>query len=231
MGRMAPDGSERRRRVTVRVAADPAALAARIRTLVADRVATAPQQRVIVGIAGGPGAGKSTLAQAMAAAYGTGAVLVGMDGFHLAQRVLDELGLADIKGAPETFDVTGYLALLRRLRDPQPGITVYAPEFRRDLEEPIAGAVPVPAVTEVVITEGNYLLHDDGPWAQVRAVLTQTWFLDVPQDVRLDRLIARHIRFGRTPQEARRRAVAGSDARNAHTVSTSRGRADLWLEP
>lgn len=226
MGRVAADGAERRRRL---IPADPAALAGRIRALVAERAISTPGERVIIGIAGGPGAGKSTLAEAVAAAYGPAAVLVGMDGFHLAQRVLDDLGLADVKGAPGTFDAAGYLALLQRLRQPQPGVTIYAPEFRRDLEEPIAGAVPVPAAAKVVLTEGNYLLHDGDPWAQVRDQLTEVWFLDVPESERIDRLVARHIRYGRTPQEARRRAVSGSDARNAAAVTRSRDRADRWL--
>lgn len=206
-------------------------LAARIRALVDRQATTTPGQRVIIGLAGGPGAGKSTLAEAVVAAYGPAAALVGMDGFHLAQQVLDDLGLAEVKGAPETFDVAGYLTLLRRLRSPRPGETVYAPEFRRAIEEPVAGAVPVPAAVQVVLTEGNYLLHDDGPWAEVRAQLTESWFLDLPETVRLDRLIERHIRFGRTAQQAHLRAVTGSDARNALAVANSRHRAELLLVP
>jgi pantothenate kinase len=214
-----------------RVQADPVVLAARIRALVDHQAGTAPGRRVIIGLAGGPGAGKSTLAEAVVAAYGPAAALVGMDGFHLAQAVLDDLGLAEVKGAPETFDVIGYLALLRRLRSPRPGETVYAPQFRRAIEEPVAGAVPVPAAVQVVLTEGNYLLYDDGPWADVRGQLAEAWFLDLPDSVRLGRLIERHIRFGRTAQQAHRRAVTGSDARNALIVANSRHRADLLVVP
>ena len=204
------------------------ALAERVRRLVAQRAADA--ERVLIGIAGAPGAGKSTLAEAVVQAYGGGAVLVGMDGFHLAQCVLDDLGLAEIKGAPETFDAAGYLSLLQRLRARQPGVTVYAPEFRRDLEEPIAGAVAVPPAVEVVVTEGNYLLLAGEPWTQVRAQLTEAWFLDTPHAERIGRLVRRHVQFGRTPAVAQERAQLGSDARNAIQVYEAHDRADLLLE-
>ncbi|MGS0686988.1 nucleoside/nucleotide kinase family protein [Nakamurella sp. GG22] len=204
------------------VPADPTELVSRVRRLAASR------SRVVVGIAGAPGAGKSTLAAAVVAGYGPGAVLVGMDGFHLAQRVLDQAGTAPVKGAPETFDAAGYVALLERLAEPASDV-VYAPEFRRDLEEPIAGAVAVPPATRVVVTEGNYLLLDEAPWNRVRALCTEVWFLDVPDDERVDRLVRRHVRFGRLPDEARDRAVTGTDGRNAGLVLASRGRADLLL--
>jgi pantothenate kinase len=197
-------------------------LANRIRRL-ADR-----HSRVLIGIAGAPGAGKSTLAAAVVSEYGPGAVLVGMDGFHLAQRVLDEAGTAPVKGAPETFDAAGYVALLERLVRVSDEV-VYAPEFRRELEEPIAGAVAVPPDARVVVTEGNYLLLDEAPWDRVRALCTEVWFLDVPDTERVDRLVRRHVRFGRLPEEARDRAETGTDGRNAALVLASRGRADLLL--
>ena len=207
------------------VPADPAVLADRIRRLVGF---AEPGRRVIIGIAAAPGAGKSTFAAALVAACGPDAALVGMDGYHLAQRVLDAAGLAAVKGAPETFDGAGYLALLDRLRTIGPE-TVYAPEFRRELEEPIAGAVPVPPTARIIVTEGNYLLLDAAPWNRVRELVTQVWFLDVPEQVRIDRLVRRHVLFGRTPQAALERAVSGSDGRNAMTVLAARGRADLLL--
>jgi len=159
------------------------------------------------------------------------AALVPMDGYHLAQRVLNEAGLAEIKGAPETFDAAGYVALLRRLVAGHgiAGEVVYAPEFRRDLEEPIAGAVPVGPDVQVVITEGNYLLADQPPWDQVAALLTETWYLDVPEELRVERLVSRHIAFGRTPEVALIRATTGSDGRNAAYVLATRPRADLLL--
>ena len=124
-------------------------------------------QRTILGIAGPPGGGKSTLAHAIADELGGRSRLVGMDGFHLAQAELVRLGRADRKGALDTFDGAGYVALLRRLRENTDDV-VYAPEFRREIEEPVNAAVAVPRDVPLVITEGNYLLVDSGPWAQVR---------------------------------------------------------------
>ena len=207
------------------VAADPAGLATRVHRLLTGR------DRVLIGIAGAPGAGKSTFAQQLGLACGPDAVLVGMDGFHLAQVVLDRLGLAAIKGAPETFDAEGYLALLERLARPVAGSPVYAPEFRRAIEEPIAGAITVPPTARIVITEGNYLLLGDPPWDRVRTLLTETWFLDTEESLRIDQLVRRHMEFGRSPDAARQRAVHGSDGSNADLVLASRLRADLLLEP
>ncbi|HEX4703062.1 MAG TPA: nucleoside/nucleotide kinase family protein [Pseudonocardiaceae bacterium] len=195
----------------------------------ADLVAAANQladngKRRILGITGAPAAGKSTLARRLVAALGDRAVEVGMDGFHLAQRELARLGRSDRKGAPDTFDAVGYVALLRRLRAGGPD-TVYAPEFRRDLEEPVGSAIPVPPSVPLVVTEGNYLLLDDGPWRHVRPLLDEVWFLAPPEDQRLARLVGRHRAFGRTEVQARDRAF-GSDQANATLVAATAGRAD-----
>ncbi|MFF4421728.1 nucleoside/nucleotide kinase family protein [Streptomyces sp. NPDC001549] len=188
-----------------------------------------PGKRRILGIAGPPGAGKSTLAARLADALGPErAVVVPMDGFHLAHGELDRLGRADRKGAPDTFDAAGYVALLRRLRAPH-GPTVYAPAFDRALEEPIAGSIPVPPDVPLVITEGNYLLHDAGEWASVRSLLDEAWYLAPAEDLRLERLIDRHVRHGKDPAYARE-WVARSDERNARLVATGRHRADLVLD-
>jgi pantothenate kinase len=183
--------------------------------------------RAMVGICGAPGAGKSTLAERLVTALGEDAVYVGMDGFHLAQVELDRLGRAERKGAPDTFDAAGYVNLLARMRS-RPAETVYAPEFRREIEEPIAGAVPVHPVHRFVITEGNYLLLPDEPWAQVRGLLTETWFLAPDESLRRDRLLARHQAFGRTLAEARDRTL-GSDERNAVLINATQQAADLVL--
>ncbi|MDJ0464181.1 nucleoside/nucleotide kinase family protein [Streptomyces sp. H27-C3] len=189
----------------------------------------APGRRRVLGIAGAPGAGKSTLAAHLADRLGQAAVLVPMDGFHLAGAELERLGRTDRKGAPDTFDATGYTALLTRLRTPQPpGTVVYAPAYDRSLEEPVAGSIPVPAPLDapLVITEGNYLLLDEGPWAAVRDLLDEVWFLELDQDERLRRLIDRHERFGKPRQRAEHFART-SDEANARLVRQGRDRADL----
>jgi pantothenate kinase len=183
------------------------------------------ERRTILGIAGPPGGGKSTLAQTVVAAVGSAAVLVPMDGFHLAQSELVRLGRRDRMGAPDTFDARGYIALLRRLRDGTEEV-VYAPEFRREIEEPIAGAIAVPRATPLVVTEGNYLLVPDEPWAGVRPHLDECWYADLDEATRLRWLIRRHIDYGKTP-EAAREWVHRSDQANSAVVAATRNRADV----
>nr|WP_189852786.1 nucleoside/nucleotide kinase family protein [Streptomyces omiyaensis] len=182
--------------------------------------------RRILGIAGPPGAGKSTLAERLVDRLGGLAALVPMDGFHLAGAELVRLGRAGRKGAPDTFDAAGYAALLARLRAPQPGTVVYAPAFDRALEEPVAGSVPVPPGIPLVVTEGNYLLHGADGWAAVRPLLDEVWYLDPPDAVRVPRLVARHVRFGKDRSEAEA-WVERSDEANARLVARGRDRADL----
>ena len=183
-------------------------------------------QRVVLGLVGAPGAGKSTLASALQASFADMSVVLPMDGFHLANSELRRLGRAGRKGAPDTFDAAGYLALLQRLRDPaHAGETVYAPEFRRDIEEAVAGAIAIEPHHRLVITEGNYLLVDGGAWRGVAALLDECWYVDVDEQLRNERLIRRHQAFGRTEQEAVQWA-AQTDAPNARLVASTRVRAD-----
>ncbi|HVQ96462.1 MAG TPA: nucleoside/nucleotide kinase family protein [Mycobacteriales bacterium] len=184
-----------------------------------------PGQRRILGLTGAPGAGKSWLADRLVRALAPGAVAAPMDGFHLANVELLRLGRRDRKGAADTFDAAGYVALLRRLRDPAEDV-VYAPAFRREIEEPIAGAIPVPRDVPLVVTEGNYLLVDTGPWAPVRSLLDEVWFLEPDEPTRIERLIRRHVEFGKTVAAARDWAL-GSDERNAALIRAGRDRADL----
>jgi pantothenate kinase len=184
-------------------------------------------RRALLGIAGPPGAGKSTLARAVADALGERAALVGMDGFHLAQAELVRLGRRDRMGALDTFDGAGYVALLRRLRTAGDEV-VYAPEFRREIEEPINAAVAVPPDVPLVITEGNYLLVDDGPWAEIRDLLDEAWYVVRDEETRLRLLIARHIAFGKAPDFARE-WVMRSDQRNAELIATTQARADVLV--
>ena len=154
-----------------------------------------------------------------------------MDGFHLAQSELDRQGSANRKGAPHTFDPAGYAAMLRRLRQPNPDEVVYAPDFRRDLEEPIAGALAVPAQTRLIISEGNYLLLESGSWAQVAPLFDEIWYLQVDDALRLQHLLERHMRFGRTREQALA-WIASNDEPNARVIEATRSRAHqtVWWD-
>lgn len=193
----------------------------------ARRLAEAGGRRAL-GIVGAPGAGKSTLAAHLVAALRPAAVLVPMDGFHLAEAELHRLGRHERKGAIDTFDAAGYVHLLARLREAGPATIVYAPEFHREIEEPIAGAIPVPPEVPLVVTEGNYLLVDEGEWAAVRDLLDEVWYLVPDEQIRLDRLTQRHMAYGRPADEAAARA-RGTDQRNAELIESTRIRADLVI--
>ncbi|MHA7210044.1 nucleoside/nucleotide kinase family protein [Arthrobacter sp. MDT1-65] len=184
--------------------------------------------RALLGIVGAPGAGKSTVAAAVAALDPASHALVPMDGFHLADQALAGLGLLDRKGAPETFDAHGYAALLARLRA-HPDHTVYAPAFERDLEQPLANALPVPPSSSLLVTEGNYLLLEGPGWQDARNLLDEVWFIDVDPDLRRRRLVARHILFGKTPAAAEE-WVRRVDEPNGALVAAGRERADRVLD-
>ncbi len=184
----------------------------------------ARQHRVILGIVGAPGAGKTAIASAIAASV-DGAVQLPMDGFHLADAELLRLGRLDRKGAIDTFDAYGYLALLQRIRSQATEI-VYAPAFDRDVEQAVAGSIPVAPDARLIVTEGNYLLDDDEPWPQVRGALDEVWFIDCAPEERRRRLIARHIEFGKSPERARA-WVRDVDDPNAERIERARHKADL----
>ncbi|MFC7725317.1 nucleoside/nucleotide kinase family protein [Nocardioides sp. GCM10028917] len=186
--------------------------------------------RVLLGVTGAPGAGKSTLTETLLSQLRAemGAEAVGhlpMDGFHLADVQLDRLGHRNRKGAPDTFDVDGYVAALRRLHE-QPDRTLFAPGFERDLEQPIAAAIAIPPSARFVVTEGNYLLLPDGGWERVRPLLAEVWHVEVDDDVRRERLVRRHEQFGKSP-DAARTWVERVDEPNARLISATRDAADL----
>ena len=187
-----------------------------------------PGSRHLLGIAGPPGGGKSTVAQAVVERLAPLACHVPMDGFHLSNIALEHLKRRDRKGAPDTFDASGYVALLRRLRAGGTQ-TVYAPAYYRGLEEAVSAVVAVPPEVPLVVTEGNYLLLDEGAWADVHSLLDEVWYVETDEQTRLEQLVRRHIAFGKTP-EAARAWVHGSDQRNAEVVARTRHRADLIVQ-
>lgn len=208
-----------------------AELAARVR-----RRANGQHGRFVLGIAGPPGAGKSTLARGIRdelnlAAGRRLAEIAPMDGFHLPGERLRADGNLERKGEPDTFDVTGYVDALREVRYTPPGQPVPWPTYSRELHEPVPAGVVFEEQT-IVVTEGNYLLLDDPGhpgWSAVRPLLDETWYLDVPEPVIEQRLIRRHIRGGRTPAAAKTK-VAHSDMRNARLVEATRPLADLIIK-
>jgi pantothenate kinase len=209
--------------------------------LVLDRVhrlAAGPDRRIL-GIVGGPGAGKSTLAAAIAEraerSHPGRVAVVGMDGWHLANSTLERLGRLERKGAPDTFDAAGFVAFLERFRA-DTAATIWAPEYRRSVdgaggatgivEESIGGALEIAPEVTLLVTEGNYLLLDDAPWDRIRGLLDEAWFLGPDEATRRGRLVARHEQVGRTHDEAVARAD-GSDAANAAVVARTAHRADV----
>lgn len=192
--------------------------------------ASAERPRTIIGICGAPGAGKTTLAGLLVDAANVAsagvAIAVGMDGFHLAKSVINGDERRTRRGAPDTFDPAGYAALLARLRTSDDPV-VYAPLYDRAIEDPVNAAIAVPRSARLVVTEGNYLLHPD--WAAARAELDEVWFLEAPDEaVRVEHLIARHVRYGKGLERARD-WVLTSDEANAALVSGYRNHADRVL--
>ena len=183
-------------------------------------------ERVLIGIIGKPGAGKSTLSKSLMGKLSKELVtVVPMDGYHLSNKVLKDLKRSDRKGAPDTFDVAGFVSLVKRIRSEQ-SQNIYYPIFDRAIEESIAAQGVVTSATKVVIIEGNYLLHDEGGWEVLNDLLDESWMVDVDDDKRISRLISRHIAYGKDPEAAKAWAK-GTDEVNAKLIERGRTRADF----
>ncbi|RKN05708.1 nucleoside/nucleotide kinase family protein [Streptomyces radicis] len=202
-------------------------LTERAQAIEAARALVREDRRAVLGLAGAPGAGKSTLARAVVDALGEAAAYVPLDGFHLSNAQLDRLGLRDRKGSEPSFDVWGYAALLRRLaRDD--GRDVYVPDFDRDLDEPVAASHRVAPGARLIVTEGNYLACDLPGWREARALMDRLWYVDAPPDVRDARLMRRHVAHGRT-EFASRAWIDANDAPNAGLVEGVVVGCDAWV--
>lgn len=206
----------------------PPRFAGSIRELAA-RLPQGPRdgRRFLLGLAGEPGAGKSTVAAQLAEVLGDDAVVVPFDGFHLASRLLVSDELRNRRGAIDTFDLAGYRLLIQRLRSADECV-VYAPAYERAIEEPVAAAIAVDRSTPIVIVEGNYLLSDDPDLVAARALLDQVWYVETAAETRRHRLVERHVRFGKTP-EAAAAWTDGSDEANARAIRVTRETADLVI--
>ena len=194
-------------------------LLARCRELAGDST------RRVIGVTGPPGSGKSSFVRALTEELGARAVSLPMDGFHLSNDVLIALGRRERKGAPDTFDVAGYTALMQRVRAASDPV-VYAPQFDRSREIAIASALPIPSAVPLVVTEGNYLLHQGQGWERVRPLLDAVWYLDVPDGELRRRLVARRVAHGEAAQEANG-WVENVDLPNGRLVALTKDRADV----
>ena len=188
----------------------------------------AASTRTIIGIIGKPGGGKSTLSKYLLKGMDPALVsVVAMDGFHLSNKVLKELGRSDRKGAQDTFDVKGFTTLIQRIKSDSAD-PIYYPVFDRSIEESIAAQGVVYPSTRVVIVEGNYLMHDRDGWQEISPLLDQRWYAFLDEDIRISRLISRHIAFGKDPESAKAWAK-GSDQVNAELIELGVGRCDFLI--
>lgn len=185
-------------------------------------------ERKIIGLVGKPGAGKSTISAQLIEHLGEQSAILNMDGYHLSNLTLRELGRADRKGAPDTFDALGFTEILHRVRT-QVDQNIYFPIFDRAIEESVAAQGVITPKIKVVITEGNYLLHKENSWAGVRALLDESWFIEVDDQVRIERLVNRHHEFGKSRVAAYAWAT-GSDENNAKIVAGTRDLADVIIK-
>lgn len=185
--------------------------------------------RTLIGIVGNPGAGKSTVVEEIKKKYAANEVsIIPMDGFHLSNEELISLGRRDRKGAPDTFDVKGFTSLLRRVKLNHQSEHKF-PIFHREIEASMADEGIVPKESKVIVIEGNYLFSTEHNWDVVFPMLDHTWFIEIDDEVRIKRLIARHVRYGKTPEEAEAWS-RGSDETNARFIGLTAHRAENLIK-
>jgi pantothenate kinase len=181
--------------------------------------------RTLIGIVGKPGAGKSTVVEQIQNKYQTHEVsIIPMDGFHLTNEELISLGRRERKGAPDTFDVEGFTSLIKSVKIDH-SVDHKFPIFHREIEASIADEGIVPKESKIVVTEGNYLFSEDHNWSAVYPLLDHTWFIEIDDEIRIERLIARHVRYGKSPEEAENWS-RGSDETNARFIGLTANRAE-----
>ena len=188
--------------------------------------------RIAVGIAGGPGVGKSTLAAELVtminATHPGIAALVPMDGFHMRHSKLEAMGEVERKGAPHTFEGEAFVNFLRQLKTAKE--TISGPGYSRKIEDVVEDAFAVPPEVRLLIVEGNYLLLTEGPWAGIKSLLDYAVFINVPRERVEQRLLGRHAAEGLFTEERNRAHIARNDLPNYDLVWQSRDRADVIIE-
>lgn len=184
--------------------------------------------RTILGIAGGPGVGKSTIAQTLATELGPVAAYVPMDGFHMRHAKLEQLGTVADKGMPHTFEGAAFADFLAALKEATTAMS--GPGYSRKIEDVVDDAFTVPATTRLLVVEGNYILLATAPWWRVKALLDRAIYLEVPADKVRARLMKRHAEEGLFTEERNRAHIERVDLVNYDTIQRSRPRADIAID-
>jgi pantothenate kinase len=173
---------------------------------------------------GKPGAGKSTVVLEIEKKFTPNDVsIIPMDGYHLSNEALIELGRRDRKGAPDTFDTAAFISLITKVKNRRE-LDHHFPIFHREIEASVEDEGLVPTSAKVIVIEGNYLFSDEHNWSGVFPLLDHTWFIEIDDELRMQRLIARHIKYGKTPAEAEAWS-RGSDEANARFIELTAHRA------
>lgn len=210
----------------------PQAALSRLVPHILDMESAAGGARIAIGMAGGPGTGKSTLAAELVTMLNAvrpgSAALVPMDGFHMKHAKIEAMGQTDYKGAPHTFEGAAFVSFLHHLK--HASAVVSGPGYSRKIEDTVDDAFAVQPEVKVLVVEGNYLLLTDGPWAGVRSLLDYAVFVHVPRDIVEARLMKRHGEEGLFSEERNRAHIARNDLPNYDLVEGSRERADVVFE-